>query len=377
MATNLVLPALPEVRSHFGASMAGVQSILSVYMIAFACSLLIVGPMSDRWGRRPVLIGGLIVFAFGSLISAGAPSLAVLVFGRVIQAMGASVGIVISRAVAGDRYEGVELSRKIALLTVVAVGSTTASPFFGGLLSEATGWRGNFFVLAIVPLLLAAICGRVLPETRSSEHLGMPLAALLRSSRAVIAQPAFLISVLQSSLIFSIFMVFVTGTPHLMEHTFSRSPSDFGLYYMFISCGYFLGNLQVSRGHRGPDLERSTQIGLWMQLSFAVLGLIFVLAGLIHPIWLFGPMLPLSFGQGLAMPHVTAKAVSLAPGYAGVAASLLGFSQQALSAISVQGMGWAPSDTAIPVMIYCVVAAFIALLPVLLIRPIARDVPEM
>jgi DHA1 family bicyclomycin/chloramphenicol resistance-like MFS transporter len=263
------------------------------------------------------------------------------------------------------------------LLTVVAVGATTASPFLGGLLSEAAGWRGNFIVLALVPLLLGVVCWRMLPESRRPEHLGMPIAALLRSSRAVLAQPAFLIYVLQSSLIFSIFMVFVTGTPHLMEGTLKRSASDFGLYYMLISCGYFLGNLQVSRGSRGHDLERATQVGLWMQLAFAVLGLAFVLTGLMHPIWIFGPMLPLSFGQGLAMPHVTAKAVSLAPGYAGVAVSLLGFSQQTLSAISVQAMGWAPTDTAVPVMIYCVGAAFVALLPVLLTRSIARDVPEM
>ena len=135
-------------------------------------------------------------------------------------------------------------------------------------------------------------------------------------------------------------------------------------YFMFIAGGYFLGNMQVSRHAHAANGDRTTSLGLWLQLIAAVLALIFVAAGLRHPLWMFGPMLPLAFGQGLAMPHLTARAVEMAPGNAGVAASLLGFSQQALAAISLQLMGWARTDTAVPLMLFCTAAALVAIVPI-------------
>src|SRR5690606_16302299 len=102
MATNLFLPALPQIREHFGVTLAAAQTMLSVYMVAFACSILMVGPLSDRFGRRPLMIGGLVVFACGSLIAVIAPTLSVLVAGRVVQAAGASAGVILARAIVGD-----------------------------------------------------------------------------------------------------------------------------------------------------------------------------------------------------------------------------------------------------------------------------------
>jgi len=372
MATNLVLPALPEIRSHFHASIAAVQSMLSVYMIAFACSILVVGPLSDRWGRRPVLIGGMLIFAFGSLLAVAAPSLPVLVFARVVQALGAATGLVIARAVVGDLYEGAGLTQRLATLAMVAVAATSASPYVGGLVTVMGGWYGPLVLLTGIPLALALVCSRYLPETCDTLHRGLPVSAIWARSRAMLTDSHFLICVLQTGVIFSIFSVIITGTPYLLADVMHRSPTDFGLFYLLITVGYFFGNMKVSRSAHVLNGERTTAVGLWVQLGGSVVALSFALAGLVHPLWLFGPMLPMAFGQGIAMPTTTAKAISLAPGFSGIATSLLVFGQQFMGALSVQGMGWAASDSAVPILIFCTVASIAALLPVLISRPLER-----
>jgi DHA1 family bicyclomycin/chloramphenicol resistance-like MFS transporter len=168
--------------------------------------------------------------------------------------------------------------------------------------------------------------------------------------------------------IYAVFLVFLAVAPYLLAESLGRPATDFGLYYMLISAGYFLGNLYVTRRGSATSPARVTSVGLWLQFGSAAAGLGFVLAGLNHPAWLFGPMLPLAFGQGLALPHITARAVSMAPRQAGTASSFVGFSQQAMAAVSVQGMGFASTATAVPVMLYCTVASGLALLPLFVFR---------
>lgn len=362
VATNLFLPALPQIQAYFGATLAAAQSILSVYMMAFAGSILVVGPLSDRFGRRPVMIGGLLVFAVGSMMAVASNTLATLVFGRIVQAAGASAGLILSRAIVGDLYEGAALARRMAMLTMVVIASTTASPFLGGLIADAFGWHGAFWVQAGAGVLFAAACWWRLPETRSQAHRSGGFAGMLVSGRQVLSQPAFFAYVLQSGVIFSIFMVFVSITPYIMSRL-DRPASEFGLYYMLLAGGYFLGNMHVSRRAHAGNVERTTHLGLALQLAAAVVGLGLVFGGLTHPIWIFGPMLPMAFGQGLAMPNLMARVLELAPGYAGVATSLLTFAQQIMAAFAVQAMGWAPTDSAVPLLLFCTAAALLALVP--------------
>jgi DHA1 family bicyclomycin/chloramphenicol resistance-like MFS transporter len=254
----------------------------------------------------------------------------------------------------------------MAMLTMVVVAVTTASPYAGGHIISFGGWRGAFWVQGIIAIVFAVACWRLLPETRRREHMSASLPLMLQSGRGLLSRPAFSIYVLQSAVILTIFMVFVSVSPYIMADALHRPGTEFGLYFMLIAGGYFLGNMQVSKRSHSVNADRTTNLGLWLQLVAAVLALIFVAAGLKHPMWMFGPMLPLAFGQGLAMPHLTARAVEMAPGNAGVAASLLGFAQQALAAVSVQLMGWARTDTAVPLLLFCTGASLVALIPVLM-----------
>jgi DHA1 family bicyclomycin/chloramphenicol resistance-like MFS transporter len=147
----------------------------------------------------------------------------------------------------------------------------------------------------------------------------------------------------------------------LLADMLGKPATDFGIYILFLSAGYFLGNLYVSRLRGHAALEKVARFGIWLQAVSACAGFIFVLSGLTHPMWWFGPMLPLAFAQGLSLPHIMATAVRLAPGYAGVASGLIGFSQQAFAAIAVQAMGFVPTDTPVPVLGFCAALSLISI----------------
>jgi DHA1 family bicyclomycin/chloramphenicol resistance-like MFS transporter len=171
--------------------------------------------------------------------------------------------------------------------------------------------------------------------------------------------PLFTGCVLQGAVVYATFLVFISLAPYVMVSALGRPATEFGLYYLFIAVGYFLGNWSVRRLMGRHDLHWMVVVGVLLTVVGAVAALAFVAAGLTHPLWIFIPIGVLSYGQGLALPNVTATAVSLAPQHAGVASSVIGFLQQLIGAACVQAMGHFPTDTAMPMLVF--VAAVCAL----------------
>jgi DHA1 family bicyclomycin/chloramphenicol resistance-like MFS transporter len=184
----------------------------------------------------------------------------------------------------------------------------------------------------------------------------------------VLRNPTFITSAVDVGVIYAVYLVFISVAPFVMSEMLGRPATEFGKYSLLVSAGYFLGNLYVARRGNARNMERLAQIGGWLQAGSAVLALAFVLAGLTHPIFWFGPMLPLAYGQGLILPHRTATAVRLVPGYAGVASSLIGFVQQLIAGASVQAIGFAPTDTPVPVLAFCAVLSVASLTTMLALR---------
>jgi DHA1 family bicyclomycin/chloramphenicol resistance-like MFS transporter len=359
IATNLYLPALPVVREHFGASVAEVQVTFSVALVMFAFGILAWGPFSDRYGRRAAVLGGLGIMVAGAIVSLLARSLDMLIAGRALQAFGTATGLVTARAILSDLYPAEGIAKKLASLTMVAVMGNALAPVIGGLITAGLGWRAIFGVLVLAALAVGAVVWRRLPETRPPDAHPPRGREMLGTAWSLVRMPLFTGCVLQGAVVYSTFLVFISLAPYVMVSALGRPPTEFGFYYLFIAAGYFLGNWSVRRFMARHDLHWLVVNGVLLSAAGAVAALAFIALGLTHPLWIFVPIGVLSYGQGLALPNVTATAVSLAPQHAGVASSTIGFLQQLIGAACVQWMGHFPTDTALPVLAFCAVVCLL------------------
>jgi MFS transporter, DHA1 family, multidrug resistance protein len=355
IATNLYLPALPAVREHFGASVAEVQATFSVSLVMFAFGILAWGPFSDRYGRRAAVLGGLGIMVAGAVVSLLAQSLDALIAGRALQAFGTATGLVTARAIVADLYPAERMAKTLASLTMVAVMGNALAPLLGGLITVALGWRAIFAVLVLAAVVVGGVVWRRLPETRPAGAHPPRGRDMLGTAGSLVRMPLFAGCVLQSAVVYATFLVFISLAPYVMVSALGRPATEFGFYYLFIAAGYFLGNWSVGRLMARHDLHWLVVNGVLLSAAGAVAALAFVAFGLSHPLWIFVPIGVLSYGQGLALPNVTATAVSLAPQHAGVASSTIGFLQQIIGAACVQWMGRFPTDTALPMLIFCAV----------------------
>jgi len=360
ISTLMLIPALPAIRDEFSATTAATQAIISVFLFTFAAGIPLSGPLSDRYGRRPLVLGGLALFLLGSILAALAPTLEWLVIARGIQAAGCAANTTVARAVLGDIFKDWRLAQALANLTLVMMIGTSTSPYLGGLITEQAGWQAPFWLLSILAVIIGLTALRSLPETRVVHPGSMTLAQVGRASIDVLRNRIFVGCAIDAGVIYALYLGFIAVAPYILSDMLGTPATDFGLYILFLSVGYFLGNLYVSRLRGHADLERVARFGTFLQAGAACTALAFVLLGFTHPIFWFGPMLPLAFAQGLTLPHVTATAVRLSPSYAGVASGLIGFSQQAMAALAVQAMGFVPTDTPVPVIAFCAALSLIS-----------------
>lgn len=362
IALNIYLPALPAVQAAFDTSVARVQLTLSVSLMAFAIGLLIHGPLSDRYGRKPVILAGVGIFSLGTLLCLAAPTLDWLIIGRAIQALGSAAGLVVARAIVSDLYPREKMVRMIAYLTMVMVIAPTVSPLLGALLLVTFGWRSLFVFMAAAGTAILWIAWRLLPETRAVHDRSSRGVSLSSAAATLLRRPAFAGYVMQGAAIFSVYLVFISTAPHVMVTGLGRPPTEYATYFLLLAGGYFLGNWSVTRLAARRDVHALMNTGALIAAVASCAALGFVAAGLVHPLWIFVPIGLMGFGQGVALPNVTASAVTLAPENAGMASSLLGFAQQMIGAGCVQWIGTFPVDTPFPMLLFCAAASSLALI---------------
>ncbi len=349
VSLNILVPAVPKLTELMHTDVATVQLTLSLFLLSLAVSQLVLGPLSDRFGRRPVVLGGLGLATFGSLAGIAATSVEWLIIARIVQALGASTGIVIGRAIIRDLYERERAASMIGLVTTVMVIAPMFAPALGGFLDTVFGWQSIFVFLSAFNALVLIWAMRTLPETRAvsgeTSNVWHDWARLLRS-------PTFHGYVLCGGFGTAQFFVFIGGGPHAVVSMMGRTSAEYGLWFAITSIGYMGGNFIASRLSQRLGLRRMILGGLALQV-LGVLGQIvgFALFPAAGPALLFGPQIIISLGNGIMLPNAIAGAVSVVPHAAGAASGITGFTQMAVGAAAAQAISMILVHAATPLPI--------------------------
>lgn len=338
ISTDLYLPSLPGIAADLGAPDALVQLTVGLFAGGFAVMMLVCGPLADRFGRRPVLLGGMMLFVVASIGCALSPTIESLLAARFVQALGACVGPVIGRAIVRDLYAPRDAGRILGYMASAMALAPLIAPFIGGYLEATVGWRACFWFLAAYGVLLFAALWLRLDETLARPLLGvLAPGALVRNYALILRDRTFLGFMLCVAFAFGALFTWISNAAFVVIDYFGVPPERFGLAFGVVVLGYIVGAYAGSRLGMRLDLGPATAVGV---VITALAG-----AGLAMAGWLPFGGLPailawtaLSFvGAGIVIPQGTAGALAPFPERAGAAAALLGFLQM-MTGLAVNGL---------------------------------------
>ncbi|NBM20353.1 multidrug effflux MFS transporter [Streptomyces sp. GC420] len=374
LSIDMYLPALPQVTDALHSPAATVQLTLTACLVGLALGQLVVGPMSDRWGRRRPLLAGMAVYVLATAVCALAPTAELLIAFRLVQGLAGSAGIVIARAVVRDLCDGVEMARFFSTLMLVAGVAPVIAPVVGGQVLRVTDWRGVFVVLTVVGLVLALVAMKWLHETLppAKRHRG-GVGEALRTMRGLFADRVFLGYTLTGGLAFAALFAYVSASPFVVQEIYGASPQMFSLLFGINSVGLIAvsqinGRLLVGR----VSLDKVLAVGLSL-ITLASTALLLMATGVFGEVGL----LPVSVGlfvlmssMALTMPNANSQALMRTPHAAGSASALLGTTSYLIGAVASPLVGVAGEDTAVPMAVVQLASSVLSVCCfVLLCRP--------
>jgi DHA1 family bicyclomycin/chloramphenicol resistance-like MFS transporter len=364
LSIDMYLPATPAVTSALHSSAATVQLTLTACLAGMALGQLVVGPMSDKWGRRRPLLIGMVIYVLATAVCAFVPTVELLIGFRLLQGLAGAAGIVIARAVARDLYEGVEMARFFSTLLLISGVAPIVAPVVGGQVLRITDWRGVFAVLTVVGAVLTVVVWRWLHETLPPErrHDG-GLAETLRTMRGLLSDRPFTGYMLTSGFTFAALFAYVAASPFVVQDMYGASPQTYSLVFGInsigiVGMGQVNGKILVGR----VSMDKVLVIGLVI-ISIASAALLLMASGA------FGKtgLVPVAAGffvlmsaMSLVLPNANTQALTRTPHAAGSASALLGTSSFLIGAIASPLVGIAGERTAVPMALVQAVSMVLA-----------------
>ncbi|MFF8100796.1 multidrug effflux MFS transporter [Streptomyces sp. NPDC016640] len=365
LAMDMYLPALPQVTESLHASAATVQLTLTACLAGMALGQLVVGPMSDRWGRRRPLLVGLAVYVVVTALCAFAPTVELLVACRLAQGLAGAAGIVIARAVARDLYDGVAMARFFSTLMLISGVAPIVAPLIGGQVLRVTDWRGVFAVLVVVGVLLTAVVWAKLPETLApADRHGGGVGETFGSMRRLLADRSFTGYMLTGGFTFAALFAYVAASPFVVQEIYGASPQTFSLLFGLNSIGLVIvgqvnGKVLVGR----VRLDLVLGLGLAVVVAAAAVLLLMSLGvfGEVGLVPVAAALFVLMSAMGITMPNTQTLALLRTRRSAGSASALLGTTSFLVGAIASPLVGVAGEDTAVPMAVVQLASALVAL----------------
>jgi MFS transporter, DHA1 family, multidrug resistance protein len=350
LSMDMYLPSLPDIGRALHASAAQVQLTMSSYLIGFAVGQIFYGPISDRFGRKPVLLAALALFCVGSIICATTESIQHLVAMRFVQALGGAGSVVLGQAIVRDLYTGVRAGRELSVMGSIMGVAPIIAPLIGGVLQTAFGWHASFFVLVFFALAACSIVARLLPETLRQRVPGpFSLRQMGALYGSVLMHRGFLARLGILTACYVGLLVWVSGASIVLQGVYGLTPMLFGVAFACSSAGFLLGSNIAARIVMRLGLHHIIGIGTAVMATGGLIMAADVALGDNHVVLLVGSMMIYLVGLGMAMPQTMAGALTPFPDRAGTAASLMGFTQQSSAAIGAAVTGIYLGHSAWPV----------------------------
>ena len=350
LSMDMYLPSLPDIGHVLHASTEQVQLTMSFYLVGFAVGQILYGPISDRFGRKPVLLAALTLFGVASAVCAVTGSIEHLIALRLVQALGGAGSVVLGQAIVRDLYSGVRAGRELSVMGSIMGVAPIIAPLIGGVLQTAFGWHASFVVLMLFALIAGSTVARFLPETLQQRAPGpFSLRSILDLYGSVLKHRGFLahLGILVATYIG--LLVWVSGSSIVLQGVYGLTPMLFGIAFACGSAGFLLGANIAARIVMRLGLHHTIGIGTVVMAAGGLIMAGDVALGDSHVVVLVGSMTIYLAGMGLALPQTMAGALTPFPDRAGTAASLMGFTQQSCAAIGAAATGIYLGHSAWPV----------------------------
>jgi len=369
IATDMFLPALAALPGIFSVDVPTAQQTMSVYLAGFALGQLIYGPVADRLGRRPAIIGGALLFSAASFACALAPSIETLIGGRFVQAIGTAFGLVLGRAVIRDLHQPAQMPRMVALASIIMASTTLISPSIGAQLLGGFGWWSIFVFHGVYALAIAVVVLLWFPESvpKLDPTAIRPLQTL-RNFGGLLTDPVFASYAVSVSLVYGVLFTFLTSAPFVFIRQLGLSPAEFGLVFIPIALTNMVSSAVAARvTRRGPSARL---YGTVLALLAAGMGLAVVATtvGLFGVVTMIVIMIAFSATMGFIVPLGFAGALAPHPMIAGTASTLIGLLQAVVGALAAQMVGVFYDDSPRPVVWQFLTLATLALALFLVLR---------
>jgi len=349
VATDLIQPALPSIGAAFDVPVSSVQLTLTAFILAFGPWQLIAGPLADRFGRHPIALAGIATYVVASALCALAPSMAWLIAGRALQAVGACSCLVAARAMVRDELRPEQGARLLAASGSILGFFALTAPLIGGVLLAAFGWRATFAAMFVMSSLLAIAALRRLKETLAtpSPH-ALRIAPLARTYAQVFGSPTWHAYAWPAVFSYAGLFAFISGGSFVLIRVLGLSPLGFGLSFSFVVAGYIIGTLICRRNVTRHGLQRTMRSGALLQLIAGMAMAALALAGVHHPLALLVPHFFFVAAHGLIQPVSQAGSVARFPHSAGAATAALGLTMMLVAAAVGHWVGASFNGTVYP-----------------------------
>lgn len=357
LSLHLFFPAIPAVKSEFEIGISLAQLTTSGPLFTMAFLSLLFGSLSDRYGRRPVLLGSIVLFICGCALAALAENIWMLIVARLIQAAGGACGLSLARTIARDVFGTEGLVKVIAYLLMAYSMMPLIAPPIGGFLVDTLGWRSVLIFAGGIGAIIGLLSYFILYETRPARDAAYRHRSISSGYFELLRDARFTALVLQSGLCSGAFFTMATGSSLLMRDYLNRPASEYGLYFMLFPVGYWLGNLLSSKLSGRVAIETMVLGGSFILIVSTAGMAAVMLAGHINPLTIFIPGFLVTFAQGIALPNTQAGAIRLAGALAGTASGIGVFCQLFGAAVFTQFYGLLADGTPTPFMIVILLAS--------------------